>query len=443
MDMDVATLSRQMATEELTALDLTRDCIARITAQNPRLHAVAALFTAEALVRAAFLDAERAAGRILGPLHGIPVLVKELVDIEGLVTRHGSLCYGTAPAIRDAPLVTRLRDAGAIILGTTHMVEFAMGSWGTNAARGTPLNPAGGRRDWYAGGSSSGSAVAVAAGLVPLAIGSDTGGSVRIPASICGVVGYKPSFGLIPVEGVAPLAPSFDTIGVLANSIADARLACEVMAGQPLPGSAPLPERLTIAAVAEADLAPVDPEVMAMLRDVMHRLETTGHRITPAVLPRSLAGLQELNGTIVAHEAWRAFRRQVEDSATPMDPHVRKRVLAGKAISETAYLGSLDEMAEMTRAFREGLSGIDAILLPGTPVPAAELDRVDEAEIPLSRYTRLANCLDLCGIALPVDRTAEGAPLGIQLLAPAGQDARLLDIAACLPCGTPHRAGGS
>lgn len=433
--MDVETLSREMAAGRRTALDVTGDCIARIKARNPRLHAVAELFEAEALDRAAFLDAERAAGRVLGPLHGIPVLVKELVDIAGVVTRHGSLCYGAAPAVRDAPLVARLRAAGAIILGTTHMVEFAMGSWGTNAARGTPLNPAGEARDWYAGGSSSGSAVAVAAGLVPLAVGSDTGGSVRIPASICGVVGFKPGMGLIPTEGVAPLAPTFDTIGALGNSVADIRLACEVMAGRALPGRGPLPERLTFAAVTEADLAPASPEVMAMIEAVRHRLVALGHRIVPAVLPRGLAGLQELNGVIVAHEAWQVFHRQAEDSASPMDPHVRRRVLAGKAISAADYRRSLDEMAAMARAFRDGLAGIDAVLLPGAPIPAAGLETVDEAAIPLSRYTRLANCLDLCGIALPVSVTAGGAPLGIQLLAPSGQDARLLDIAARLPFG--------
>ena len=433
--MDVETLSRRMVAGQLTALDLTRDCIARIQARNPRLHAVAELFADAAVQRAAFLDAERAAGRVLGPLHGIPVLVKELVDIAGVVTRHGSLCYGTAPAAGDAPLVARLRAAGAVILGTTHMVEFAMGSWGTNAARGTPLNPAGGARDWYAGGSSSGSAVAVAAGFVPLAVGSDTGGSVRIPASICGVVGFKPSMGLIPIEGVAPLAPTFDTIGVLARSVANIRTACAVLAGRALPGNAPLPRRLTIATVTEADLAPADPAVMAMMRTVLHRLGARGHRIVPAVLPRSLAALQGLNGTIVAYEAWRAFHRQVEDSASPMDPHVRRRILAGKTISSADYRRSMHEMAAMARAFRESLAGIDAVLLPGTPIPAAGLETVDEAAIPLSRYTRLANCLDLCGIALPVGTTAEGAPLGIQLLAPAGQDARLLDIAAHLPLG--------
>lgn len=430
--MNVQELSRAMAAGRLTAHHLACACIARIKAQNPRLHAVAELLEEAALRQAAALDAERAAGRVRGPLHGIPILVKELIDIEGVVTRHGSDCYGADPASQDAPLVGRLRAAGAVILGTTHMVEFAMGSWGTNAARGTPLNPAGGQHAWFAGGSSSGSAVAVAAGFAPLAIGSDTGGSVRIPASICGVLGFKPSTGLIPTDGVAPLAPTFDTIGVLGNSVADLRLACEIMTGQDL-STAPLPRQLTIAAVGECDLAPVDPRVLAMMRAVLRRLEANGHRIVPAMLPRSLLALQELNGTIVAYEAWQVFRRQVEDEGTPMDPHVRRRVRFGARISAADYRRAREEMAAMASAYRASLSGIDAVLLPGTPTPAAGLDTVDESAIPLSRYTRMANCLDLCGIALPVGATDEGAPLGIQLLAPSGQDAKLLDMAMLLP----------
>lgn len=433
--MDVEALSLKMAAGRLSALELTRQCIMRIKAQNDRLHAVATLCETQALAQAEMLDAERAAGKTRGPLHGIPVLVKELVDIAGLTTLHGSLSHGAPVANSSAPIIQRLAAAGAIILGTTHMVEFAMGSWGTNEVRGTPLNPSGGTRDWYAGGSSSGSAVAVAAEFAPLAIGSDTGGSVRIPATICGVYGFKPSHGLIPTEQVTPLAATFDTIGPLGNSVTDLRIACEIMAGRTFPAGTPLPRQLTIAAVTPEELAPCAPEILDMRERVLTRLSALGHRVVPTSLPADLVELQEINGTIVAYEAWKSFHAQATDISNPMDPHVRKRILFGGEVDDSTYHNLLDKVSAMTNSFASHLAGIDAILLPGTPIPAAGLETVNQDEIPLSRYTRIGNVLDLCAIALPIGKTAEGAPLGIQLCAPRGQDGRLLAIAEAL---APH-----
>ncbi|MDR0808599.1 MAG: amidase [Gemmobacter sp.] len=427
--MDIVTLSREMAEGRMDALGLTRHCIARIREDNDRLHAVAILRAEEALARAAFLDAERAAGRMRGPLHGIPVLVKELVDIAGIATAHGSLCYGAPVAARNAPLIDRLEAAGAIILGTTHMVEFAMGSWGTNQARGTPLNPRGGGAAWYAGGSSSGSAVAVAAGFAPLAIGSDTGGSIRIPAALCGLYGFKPDHGLIPLDGVAPLAPSFDTIGALGCSIADIRLTCEIMAGQRFAPRRPVSGRLRIAAVPAARLHPCADEVLACYEAVIRRLSALGHEVTEARLPRSLEELQTLNGRIVAYEAYRSFHAQAEDPASPMDPHVRARVLAGAGTSAATHAALLAERAALAADFARDHHEVDAIMLPGAPLPAAGLDTVDETRIPLSRYTRMANCLDLCAVSIPVGTAVSGAPLGLQFCALRGRNGDLLALA--------------
>lgn len=437
--MDVEALSREMAAGRTDARRLTRQCIARIGAENDRLHAVAILRAEEALARAELLDAERAAGQVRGPLHGIPVLVKELIDIAGIATAHGSLCYGAPVAARNAPVIDRLEAAGAIILGTTHMVEFAMGSWGTNQARGTPLNPHGGAEAWYAGGSSSGSAVAVAAGFAPLAIGSDTGGSIRIPAAICGLFGFKPDHGLIPLDGVAPLAPSFDTIGALGRSVADIRLACEVMAGRRFAPRRPLPDRLRIAAVPAARLHPCADEVLACHEAAIRRLRALGHEVTEARLPCSLEELQELNGRIVAYEAYRSFRAQAEDPRSPMDPHVRARVLAGAGIDAATHAALLGQLAGMAADFARDHAGADAVMLPGTPLPAAGLDTVDETRIPLSRYTRMANCLDLCAVSIPVGATASGAPLGLQFCAPRGRNGDLLALAERL---APELAGG-
>jgi aspartyl-tRNA(Asn)/glutamyl-tRNA(Gln) amidotransferase subunit A len=167
----------------------------------------------------------------------------------------------------------------------------------------------------------------------------------------------------------------------------------------------------------------------------MMRLSALGHRVVPITLPASLLRLQELNGTIVAFEAWQHFHQQASDPSSPMDPHVRKRVLAGRDVDETKYRALLEEIAEMTKSFAQAQADVDAILLPGTPIPAAGLETVDQDEIPLSRYTRMANTLDLCAIAIPVGATPEGAPLGIQLCAPWGQDSRLLAVAEKLEPG--------
>lgn len=428
----IAGLVREQAGGRLSARRLAETSIARIRAGNDRLHAVAELFEAEALSRADALDAARLAGQRPGPLHGIPVLVKELVDVAGLATAHGSFCYKDQPAAADAPLLARLRAAGANIIGTTHMVEFAMGSWGTNAQRGTPLNPHGGQEDWFPGGSSSGSAVAVAAGFVPLAVGSDTGGSIRIPAALCGIYGFKPSYGLIPLTGVAPLAGSFDTIGALGRSVDDLRLCCGVMADQALEPVEGVPGALHLACVTAADLAPCDAEMLQNYLQIRDRLAAAGHRITDLQLPESLSALQQLNGTIVAYEAWQHFGNIAADPQSRMDPHVRARVMAGAAVSAGTYTAEKARLAQMTADFAQRWSGIDAFVMPGTPIPSAGLEQVDEQTIPLSRYTRLANCLELCGISLPCGQTRSGAPLGLQLCAVSGQDARLLTIAEAI-----------
>jgi aspartyl-tRNA(Asn)/glutamyl-tRNA(Gln) amidotransferase subunit A len=219
LDWGTEGLSDGIRDRRLTSVALVSASLAKIEATNGKLHAFVTVFSDSAMERAAALDAETAAGSSRGPLHGLPVAIKDLADIRDRVTGFGSRCYSDTPARSTAPFIKALEDAGAIIIGQTHMVEFAFGSWGTNYAMGTPVNPAG-PGHLAPGGSSSGSAVAVASGMVPLAIGSDTGGSVRIPAGLCGVAGMKPSHGLTSLEGVAPLSADLDTIGPLAKDVA-------------------------------------------------------------------------------------------------------------------------------------------------------------------------------------------------------------------------------
>lgn len=415
--------------ESETASARVATCLARIADQNEHLHAVSHLLAEHAWARATELDRLAATQEPRGALHGLPVLVKELVDIEGIPTRFGSLAYGTTPARETAPALRRLEDAGAILLGTTHMVEFAIGSWGTNHARGTPWNPVDARVHRVPGGSSSGSAVAVAAGLAPVAIGSDTGGSIRIPASLCGVVGFKPTYGLIPTDGVAPLGPTFDTLGPITHCVSDARRLTEVMAGVSLAHPAVAIDDLRIAIVTEAALAQIAEEVAAAYTAALSGMRALGARVEEIALPLPFVEFQSLNGDIVAFEAYRHLSQLAEDPSSPLDPFVRKRVLAGRDVDPEHYQAQLRRLHDARLSFAPMFSGFDLLVLPGTPICALPLSEVDERQIPMSRYTRVANCLDLCAITLPLSRPAGALPIGLQLCAAAHSDARLLAIA--------------
>jgi aspartyl-tRNA(Asn)/glutamyl-tRNA(Gln) amidotransferase subunit A len=358
----------------------------------------------------------------------VPIAVKDLAQIGDRSPGFGSKCYLPQRVATTAPAIQRLIDAGAVIIGMTHMVEFAIGGWGTNHAMGTPWNPVDREVHRVPGGSSSGSAVAVAAGLVPAAIGSDTGGSIRIPASLCGIVGFKPSFGLIPLEGIAPLGPTFDTLGPITRSVADARLLFCVMAGLPVPETG-AGKALHVGVPANDQLAPCDPEVLSNFEKSIDALRLAGHKVEILSFPMELTAHQALNGNIVAHDAYRQHKSLAEDTATPLDPHVRQRILAGRDIDDARYAALLQERTTAISEFSSGWARFDIIALPSTPLPAVPVNTVDESTFPMSRYTRAGNCLDLCGISIPNGITAAGLPTGLQLMSWSGADAQLLDFA--------------
>lgn len=422
-------LGGDLAQGRITSESLVRDRIARIEAENPALLAFTDVFGQQALEAARQRDDELRRGLRRGPLHGIPLAVKNLADVEGCVTRFGSRVYGSAPSRRNAVFVQKLADAGAVIVGTTHMVEFAIGSWGTNHVLGTPWNPLDRSRHRVPGGSSSGSAVAVAAALVPAAIGSDTGGSVRIPASLCGVVGFKPSYGAVSNEGVAPLAPSFDTIGPIVRSVADARLVHDVIADVPAGTVEVDPSAIRIGLVDGDQLAPMDTLVAQSFAEAGALIAGQCGLAERFRFPQDMTSCQQMSGEIMAHEAYRHLARLVDDGRRPMDPFVRERVRAGRAVSDERYHELLRMRQAMIHAFEPTFASFDFLVMPTTPRPAIPLDEVDEALVPMSRFTRPANLLNLCAISIPV-RAGGGLPAGLQIVGKAGDDARLLGFAA-------------
>jgi aspartyl-tRNA(Asn)/glutamyl-tRNA(Gln) amidotransferase subunit A len=419
-----AALERLLEQRRLSSEELVQQCLARIAEENGRLHAFSSVFSEEALADARRLDEERSRGITRGPLHGLPIAVKDLADIKGRLTGFGSRVYATEPARETAIFVERLKEAGLIVIGATHMVEFAFGSWGTNHAMGTPRNPRDPAVHRVPGGSSSGSAVAVAAGLVPAAIGSDTGGSIRIPSSLCGVVGFKPTIGSVPTEGVAPLSPTFDTIGPLAACVNDARLVFAALTGTEVPR---LPaRRMRVGIVDRAQLEPIDPHVADAFEDAIDRLSDAFAMRETLPLPLPLSEYQRLSGEIMAFEAYQRLRVLVEDESTPLDPFVRERVRAGREIDAKRYEAALLERQEAIRDFGPILDRFDVILLPTTPLRAVPVEEVDESVFPMSRFTRIGNYLDLCGISIPVPTRDGGLPVGLQALAATGRDADLL-----------------
>jgi aspartyl-tRNA(Asn)/glutamyl-tRNA(Gln) amidotransferase subunit A len=419
-----ATLERLLEQRRLSSEELVRQCLARIAEENGRLHAFSNVFSEEALADARRLDEERSRGITRGPLHGLPIAVKDLVDIEGRLTGFGSRVYATQPARETATFVERLKQAGLIVIGTTHMVEFAFGSWGTNHAMGTPWNPRDPAVHRVPGGSSSGSAVAVAAGLVPVAIGSDTGGSIRIPSSLCGVVGFKPTIGSVPTEGVAPLSPTFDTIGPLAACVNDARLVFAALTGTEVPRR---PSRaMRVGVVDHAQLEPIDPHVADAVEDAIDRLSNSFAIRETLRLPVPPSEYQRLSGEIMAFEAYRRLHALVEDESTPLDPFVRERVRAGREIDAKRYEAALQDRQKAIRDFGPILGRFDVILLPTTPLRAVPVEEVDESVFPMSRFTRIGNYLDLCGLSIPVPSRDGGLPVGLQALAGTGRDADLL-----------------
>lgn len=408
--------------------EVTR-CLSRIHKENDKWHAVSELFAAHALRKAVKLDQHIARGGKPAKLHGLPFVIKELVDLKGLVTPFGSTVYKSESASHNALVIDRLEAEGAVLLGTAHMVEFAIGSWGTNTVRGTPWNPADPKVHRVPGGSSSGSAVAVAAGLVPAAIGSDTGGSIRIPASLCGVIGYKPTYGLIPTDGVAPLGPTFDTLGPITRTIDDARRLTEVMSERVLSHQSVSFDGLKVAVVSSSALAPISPDIEQAYEGALQRLKQLGASIREIELPLSFHEFQRLNGDIVSYEIYNHIAHIAEDPSAPIDVNIRNRILAGRSISAEQYSDDLKELKATRETFQATFSDFDVLVLPGTPICATPLSEVDESQIPMSRYTRIANCLDMCAVTLPLARSSDNLPIGWQLCAPDNCDAFLLALA--------------
>lgn len=394
----------------------------------------------QALAEARASDVLRAAGLARSPLEGLPISVKDLFDIAGHPTLGGSkLLANAAPATQTAEAVQRLRRAGAVIVGTTNMTEFAYSGLGLNPHYGTPRNPwqrevDGGR---IPGGSSSGAAISVTDGMALAAIGSDTGGSVRIPSALCGLTGFKPTARRVSMQGVLPLSANLDSIGPLAPSVRCCAVLDEVLSGeQHAELQAASLRGLRLLAPTNVVLDGMDGTVAAAWQRALSLLSAAGAQITEAVVP-PFSELPQINaqGGFTAAEAWAWHRHYIAERLAEYDPRVGTRILRGKGISAADYIELLARRRQWIAQVQAQMADHDLLLMPTVPVVApriAELQASDEAYFAANglmlRNPTLINFLDGCAVSLPCHRAGE-APVGLSLAGTAGQDRRLLAVA--------------
>jgi aspartyl-tRNA(Asn)/glutamyl-tRNA(Gln) amidotransferase subunit A len=444
---DLATRIRAGA---LSPVKLAEACLERIAALDKRLHAFIAVTGERALAEAHAAETLLRGGHDLGPLHGIPYAVKDLYDVKGVATTAGTRLLAGNIAAQDATAVRRLAAAGMVLLGKTHTVQFAFGGVGINHDHGTPHNP------WSAtpmapGGSSSGSGVAVGAGLLPAALGSDTGGSVRIPAALCGTVGFKTTVGRISRSGVYPLSWTLDTVGPLTRSVDDAALVY-----QALQGADPADE--TTSGVAATDVLTrlgagvrglrlafgetlffddVEPEITTAVREAGRVLRELGASVDSIAVPEVAEAMAEQRrAAMIAAEALAVNGRLIDEQFDALDPAVAHRMKTGRGLSATDYFTVLRQWAALRERVGRTLADVDALLVPATMIPARPLASIDasvesyaDANARYLRNTAVGNILALCAVVLPCGFTRDGMPIGLMVYAKPFDEALALRVA--------------
>lgn len=427
-----------LRSRRFTAANLLDATLHAIQRHNTPTHAFIRVDEDRARRAAAAADTELAQGTDRGPLHGLPISLKDLIDIEGEPTTAASRVFADRLATRDATVTTRLKAAGAVLIGKTNLHEFALGTTSEDSAYGPVLHPLDLSRS--AGGSSGGSAVAVALGMGLASIGTDTGGSVRIPAAACGIVGLKPSLEDIPTDGVIPLSLTLDHVGPLTRTVQDAAWLWSILAGRPLHTVTP-PDRDQVRLALLGGY--FDQPLQAEVREAVDRARGALAAAGVHVETREFADAARITETYVDivlpegaawHEPW------LETRADRYSPTVRDRLRAGSNIPATSYIHARQRRLQMRRAVDDLLQGVDALILPTLPIVAPvsgerEVD-VNGTLVPVRaamlKHTQLFNITGHPAISLPL--AATGLPVGLQLVGARGATARLLDLAsACEP----------
>jgi aspartyl-tRNA(Asn)/glutamyl-tRNA(Gln) amidotransferase subunit A len=446
----ISELSAGIRAGALSPVKLAETCLERIAALDKRLHAFIAVTRDRALAEARAAELLLRGGHDLGPLHGIPYAVKDLYDVKGVATTAGTRLLEANLASRDSTAVRRLAAAGMVLLGKTHTVQFAFGGIGINHDHGTPHNP------WSPtpmapGGSSSGSGVAVGAGVVPVALGSDTGGSVRIPAALCGTVGLKTTVGRVSRSGVYPLSWTLDSVGPLARGVEDAALVYQALEGpdpaddstRGVVGDDPLPtlragvKGLRLAFGETMFFDDVDPEIVTAVREAGRVLRGLGASVESIAVPEvSEAMGEQRRAAMIAAEALAVNGRFIDEQFDALDPVVAHRMKTGRTLSATDYVVVLRQWAALRERVRRTLADVDALLVPATMIPPRPIAAIDasiesytDANLRYLRNTAVGNILALCAVVLPCGFTRDGLPIGLMIYAKPFDEATALRVA--------------
>jgi aspartyl-tRNA(Asn)/glutamyl-tRNA(Gln) amidotransferase subunit A len=428
-----------LAAGRISAAALVDEALARIASGAPR-GTFTAVHAGIARAQARALDALRAAGVSPGRYAGIPVTVKDIFDEAGHTTAAGSVVLrGAPPALADAPAVARLRRAGFVVIGRTGMTEFAFSGLGVNPHHGTPPSPWDRQTGRLPGGSSSGAAVAAAEGMGFGGIGTDTGGSCRVPAALCGVTGFKPTARRVPLAGVLPLSPSLDSVGPLAPTVACCTVLDAAISGdETLLAPAPRPAAGLRLGLPRGTFLTEDMDgtVAATVTRALSRLSAAGARIDLLDLPE-LAELPVVNamGGFAAAEAWAWHRRLIAERGDGYDPRVLARIRRGERMGAADYIELVAARVRLIAAVARRTAGFDAVICPTSPVIPPAIAEVEgqaaynRINMLLLRNTSVANFLDRCSVSLPIHRRGE-APVGLMLTGECMADRALLAVAA-------------
>jgi aspartyl-tRNA(Asn)/glutamyl-tRNA(Gln) amidotransferase subunit A len=445
----IASLSKSIRNGELSPVTLAEHYLDRIANLDNTLNAYRLICPERALGEANAAEAALKAGQDLGPLHGIPYAAKDLFDVKGLPTSAGSVLLEDNIVSKNAAVIEKLAQAGMVFLGKTNTVQFAYSGIGINHDHGTPHNP------WHEthhvpGGSSSGSGVAVGAGMAPMALGSDTGGSVRIPAALCGTTGLKTTVGRIGRSGVYPLSWSMDSVGPLTRSVEDAALVYQALHGidfnddsthhvpshSVLEGLKDGVKGLRLAFAETVFWENVDPEIESAVRGCESVFKDLGAFVSSMDIPEAEAAWQlNRQGMIVVAEAYTNNKKLLDEHYNQLDPIIAFRMIKGKDVPAAEYLKNTLEWKHLRTKINRTLQDVDALLVPSTRIPSFPLEEIDTDmetytafNVDYLRNTSVGNILNLCGLSVPCGYTKKGLPIGLMIYAKPFQEQTALRI---------------
>jgi aspartyl-tRNA(Asn)/glutamyl-tRNA(Gln) amidotransferase subunit A len=427
----IAEAARLVQQREISPVELTRECLERIEQLNPSLNAFITVTAKSALKDAQHAEKEIQSGKWRGPLHGIPIGLKDLIDTAGVRTTAASAVFRDRVPTEDAEVVKKLKAAGAVLIGKQNLHEFAYGGSSLISHFGPVRNPT--NPEFVAGGSSGGPAAAVATGMCYGAIGTDTAGSIREPAALCGVVGLKPTYDLVSTRGIIPLSLSLDHAGPITRTVEDAAILLDIIAEGAEEYRESLGEgieKFVLGIPRKYFFEDLDPEVAKAVEKAIDQLTDLAFTVREIELPVSI------DRTLQGAESYAFHREMVATSPELYDPQTLRRIRSGEHVSEGEYQNALQDLREMRREIIEKFQGLDAVLTPTTPIPAPRISELmkDPAllrptELVLLRNTRPVNVWGLPAIAIPCGITSGGLPIGLQIVGPPGGEAKVLRAA--------------